>query len=56
MSFKRDQIEQTLRGWGLTDRPEEFDGDIHSWRCSHPDIYGRCTCFEDLLNELAGIS
>lgn len=40
--------EELLRGWGLTDRPAEFDGDIHSWRCSHPDRYGACTCFQEI--------
>jgi hypothetical protein len=45
-------IEDVLRGNGITDRPEEFDSDIHSWRCSHPEIYGRCTCFNDLINDI----
>lgn len=56
MSFKRDQIEQVLRGWGINDKPEELGDGIHSWRCEHVATYGRCDCFEDLLEELAGIS
>jgi hypothetical protein len=50
----RKTIEEVLRANGITDRPEEFDSDIHSWRCSYPDIYGRCTCFDDLIEELRG--
>lgn len=45
--------EELLRGWGLSDRPWEFDSSIHSWRCEHPDRYGECSCFQELVQELA---
>lgn len=48
-------VVRVLRESGLTDRPEEFDSDIHSWRCSHPDIYGRCDCFQELAEDLAAL-
>ena len=45
--------EELLREWGLTDSPVELDWGIHSWRCSMPDRYGACTCFQELVQELA---
>lgn len=50
------EIERVLRENGLTDRPDQFDSSIHSWRCEHPDRYGSCTCFADLVAELAALS
>lgn len=50
--MNRSEAEKLLRGWGLTDRPEEFGDGIHSWRCEYPDRYGRCTCFEDCVRDL----
>lgn len=47
-----DEIEALLRGWGLTDTPEEFEDGIHSWRCKHPARYGQCTCFQEAVSEL----
>lgn len=49
----KDIIEQVLRGAGLSDVPAECDSDIHSWRCSYPETYGDCTCFADLIDDLA---
>jgi len=48
-------IEAVLRGAGLTDKPDEFDSDIHSWRCGHPKTYGPCDCFQELVSELAEV-
>lgn len=49
------EVERVLRGAGLSDNPGEFDSDIHSWRCSYPDIYGPCSCFQELASELAAV-
>lgn len=46
------QIIEVLEGAGLTDKPWEFDSSIHSWRCEHPDRYGECSCFADLVDDL----
>lgn len=46
-------IVRVLRENGLTDEPEKYDGDIHSWRCTYPDRYGHCSCFKDLADDLA---
>jgi uncharacterized Zn finger protein len=51
----RAEIERVLRENGLTDQPDKYDGDIHSWRCSYPDIYGPCSCFAELLDDLARV-
>jgi hypothetical protein len=47
---RREKVARALRGQGLTDRPDQYDSDIHSWRCKHPDIYGPCSCFEELVD------
>lgn len=46
------RIETVLRGAGLTDRPDLYDSNVHSWRCGHPAAYGHCTCFQDLVADL----
>lgn len=46
-------LAEALRAGGLTDKPDEYDSDIHSWRCRYPDIYGPCSCFQELLSDLA---
>lgn len=51
----RSDLDEVLRGSGISDRPETFDSDIHSWRCSHPDRYGRCSCFTELIDDLVPI-
>lgn len=48
-------IEAVLRGAGLSDKPGEYDSDIHSWRCTHPEIYGACDCYQELVRELAEV-
>ena len=48
----RDRIRQALIEAGLSDRPDRDDSDIHSWRCSHPGQWGRCTCLDDLVDDL----
>lgn len=48
-----EKIEAILRGAGLTDEPGEFDGNIHSWRCEHPNVYGKCDCSQSLVADLA---
>lgn len=45
-------LERVLRENGLTDRPDLYDSSIHSWRCEHPDRYGPCSCFRELVGEI----
>lgn len=52
MTVTRAQIEAVLRGWGLTDEPDKFGDGIHSWRCEHPDRYGRCDCFTTAVDDI----
>lgn len=52
---ERSEIEKVLRGNGITDRPDLFDSDIHSWRCEYPERYGGCTCFSELVDELMAV-
>lgn len=52
----RTGVEGVLRGAGLTDRPEEFDDGIHSWRCEYPERYGRCTCFTELVDDFIALT
>lgn len=47
-----ERLAGVLRGAGLSDKPAEFDSDIHQWRCKYPDIYGACDCFDELLRDL----
>lgn len=28
------------------------NSDFHSWRCSHPDRFGECTCVEELAEAI----
>ena len=51
----REQIAEVLRGIGLSDLPDEYDSSIHSWRCEHPETYGPCDCFQELVRELAEV-
>lgn len=53
---RRTGVEGVLRGSGLTDHPEEFGDGIHSWRCEHPERYGRCVCFTELIDDLAALT
>lgn len=56
----REQITEVLRGIGLSNEPEKYDSNIHSWRCERPEIYGRCSCFDEAVNDfmvlLAGLA
>ncbi|HEU5223095.1 MAG TPA: hypothetical protein VFU07_05365 [Candidatus Lumbricidophila sp.] len=52
MTAEREQLEQVLRGVGLSDEPDKFDSSIHSWRCEHPDRYGKCDCFQEAVNDI----
>ena len=49
---ERDRVAAALRELGLTDRPEEYSDGIHSWRCEHPERYGRCNCFEEAVDHI----
>lgn len=40
-----------LQGIGLTDRPDIYGDGIHSWRCEHPDRYGHCNCFNEVVDD-----
>lgn len=51
----RQAVERVLRENGLTDRPDQCDGSIHSWRCEYPDRYGPCGCFAELTDDLVGV-
>ncbi len=46
------QVERILREHGLNDNPGEYDSNIHSWRCEYPDLYGSCSCFGELRDDL----
>lgn len=46
------EIERVLRENGLTDRPDLYDSSIHSWRCER---YGGCSCFQELVADLAAL-
>lgn len=48
----RSGLEEVLRRSGLTDHPEEFGNGIHDWRCEHPNRYGRCSYFSELIDDL----
>lgn len=50
-----DEISRVLRENGLTDRPDLFDSSIHSWRCEHVEQYGPCSCFQELVDDLAAL-
>ena len=45
----QERIARVLEGQGLTAHPDQYDSNIHGWRCEHPDIYGPCSCFEELV-------
>lgn len=49
------EIERVLREAGLTDRPDLYDGNMHSWRCSYPEVYGACSCFTELIDSLLAV-
>ena len=42
-------IEEILSEYGL--RTYDPDG-IHRWRCEHPDRYGTCNCFDDMMQSI----
>lgn len=49
----REAVKRVLRENGLTDNPAEHGlSGIHSWRCEHPDRYGKCDCFSMLVDDL----
>lgn len=48
-------VERVLRANGLSEQPGQYDSDIHSWRCSYPEMYGPCSCFQELRDELAAL-
>jgi DNA-directed RNA polymerase subunit N (RpoN/RPB10) len=48
----REKIELVLRGSGLSNEPWKYDSNIHGWRCEYPGRYGKCDCFDELLNDL----
>lgn len=45
----REKIAWTLEGQGLSAHPDQYDSNIHGWRCEYPDRYGPCSCFEELV-------
>jgi hypothetical protein len=51
----RGEVERVLRENGLSDEPGKYDSSIHSWRCDFPDIYGQCSCFAELADELVAL-
>ena len=46
-------IERELLAAGLSDKPDEYDSNIHSWRCEYPERYGPCDCLGELVRDLA---
>lgn len=40
------EIRRVLIDFGLE------GGDLHSWRCGYPDVYGACKCLEELAEAL----
>ena len=52
---ERAALDAYLRGQGITDEPEKYDDGIHGWRCNYPDIYGRCDCFAESVDDLAAV-
>lgn len=46
----RELLRACLQAVGITDEPETYGDGIHSWRCEHPDRYGRCNCFEEAVD------
>lgn len=47
----RERLRQVLEANGVG----PVDASLHSWRCEHPDRYGECTCFAELLDDLEEI-
>lgn len=47
MDALSDALKRVLTEWGMAD-----GGDPHSWRCSHPDRYGPCTCVDEITSDL----
>lgn len=52
MAGLREVLAEAMRAAGLTDDPESFDSDIHSWRCRYPDVYGPCSCFQEAVSDV----
>nr|WP_278101134.1 hypothetical protein [Microbacterium proteolyticum] len=51
----RAEVADALLSLGITNEPDKYDDGIHSWRCTHPDVYGRCTCFDEAVDEITAI-
>lgn len=47
--LRRVLIEQGVDGY-------EGEGGIHSWRCHYPDMYGPCTCFQDVIEAILALA
>lgn len=47
-----EQIKAVLEANGLSDNAANT---LHSWRCEHPEIYGPCSCLQELVNDLAAL-
>ena len=47
----RREVEVVLTENGLSTVPTG----MHSWRCEHPDRYGDCTCFDELVDDLMSL-
>lgn len=45
-----EQIEKVLAGNGLSGL-----GELHGWRCNHPEVYGECRCVSELIDDLAAL-
>lgn len=41
-----DAIREVLIDFGLD------GGELHDWRCQHPDVYGECKCLDELAEAL----
>ncbi len=45
----RETLADVLRAQGLADTANQG---YHGWRCQHPDRYGACDCFAELVGDL----
>lgn len=49
-SVRRSRLRRVLIENGL-----EPGSGLHSWRCEHPDVYGPCSCLDELMDELEAV-
>ena len=45
-------VKNVLGEYGISGK---YNGGPHTWRCERPDVYGECTCIDDLVKDLLTI-